>query len=148
MDNVFPVSLLFQRSAGSFKRPLQTSEMVERNEASEITREHKAGIGDESGGRGQSPNLSLALPGALQPSAWWPGDGQDDSRSRKRRTWSLSHIRAATRRQHRPQIFLNVTRRARRTRGRRAGGPLLSPYCTSARGSSHSASYLTPRTTL
>lgn len=126
----------------------KNSEMVERNEASEIIREHKAGIGNESGGRGQSPNLSLALPGALQPSAWWLGDGPDDSRSRRRQTWSLSHIRAATRRQHRPQIFLNAPRRAWRTRGRRAGGPLLSPYSTSARGSSHSASYFTPGTTL
>lgn len=28
---------------------------------------------------GQSPNLSLTPLGALQPSAWWLGDGPDDS---------------------------------------------------------------------
>lgn len=45
------------------------------------------------------------------------GDGPDDSRSRKRQTWPLSHIRAATRRQNCPKIGLNVRRRAWRAQG-------------------------------
>lgn len=50
--------------------------MVERNETSEIIHEQKAGIGNASGGGGQSPNLSLTPLGALRPSAWWPGMGR------------------------------------------------------------------------